>query len=135
MFEKHDESVDGKQDVPESDNLHPAVALTSPREVAECTESCSEDEDTEADVLFEELSEWHTLLSVHTAGATYSAIDTIQSKGAAGKTIGVQPSNPIEWIRQVFSEDRSGVTAEEVSDDVGDNRGGRSDDEQTDTSH
>ena len=60
ILEKHDESVDGEHRVPERNDSHTAITFPSPREEAEYTQACSEDEDTQTDVLFEELSEWHT---------------------------------------------------------------------------
>jgi len=61
VLEKHDEPVDGEHHVPECDNSHPTITFPSPRKETEYTQTCSEDEDTETDVLFEELSEGHDL--------------------------------------------------------------------------
>ncbi|WP_158294465.1 MULTISPECIES: hypothetical protein [Halorubrum] len=76
VFEKHDEPIDGKHRVPERDDSHLDITFPSPREETEEAEPPSEDEDAETDILFKELSEYHVLLSVYTAGATSSAVDT-----------------------------------------------------------
>ncbi|KAA9401113.1 MULTISPECIES: FAD:protein FMN transferase [unclassified Haloarcula] len=42
-----------------TDDSHATITFSAPREEAEDAEAPSEDEDTETDVLFEELREWH----------------------------------------------------------------------------